>query len=103
MFGEELQDTYLTLDGSSIFVVTIGASEAGAWSGGLCSISIGNTPPLRKILFPLRLADLHLLLLTTTAQLVRLELTLGLELGAAVLWDVAFGHLGVERDWCGNR
>jgi hypothetical protein len=51
-----------------------------------------NTTPLGEVLFALLFTDLHLLLFTTTTQLIRLEGALGLEVGPAMLWDVSLRH-----------
>jgi hypothetical protein len=57
-------------------------------------LASANTAAFGQVLLALRLADLDLLLFATTAELLRLEGALRLELGAAVLGNVAFGHGG---------
>ena len=97
--------TYLALDRSCFLIVAIGRSaQRRPWGRRLRAIPTGDASPFGKILFALRLPDLDLLLLATAAQLFWLELPLGFELGAAMLWNVAFGHvegceLEVVNEW----
>lgn len=51
-----------------------------------------DTSPLGKVLFTLLSANLDLLLLTTTAELIRLEGVGRLELSATVLGDISRRH-----------
>jgi hypothetical protein len=81
--------TYLTLN-STGFIVTLGGGHATSYTNP--AIPGLNTSPLGQVFFSLLLSDLDLLLFTTTTKLVRPELVPGLELGATMLGDVAFGH-----------
>jgi hypothetical protein len=56
------------------------------------SIARQNASSLRKIFFSFLFTDFDLLFLAATAELIRLELVLGLELGPAMLWDVPVRH-----------
>ena len=95
---KKIASTHLAFDRPSFFVITIrGCAERSSWGGSLCPITSRDSSSLRKVLFSLGLADLDLLLLAATAQLVRLELPLGLELSAAMLGDEALGHLDSMR------
>ena len=87
---------YLTLN-STGFIVTLGGGHTTSYTNP--AIPGLNTSPLGQVFFSLLLSDLNLLLFTTTTKLVRPELVPGLELGATMLGDVAFGHgcLGHKR------
>lgn len=89
--------THLPLDVAALIVAVWCSTKRGTRSVGAAS----NTAALCKVLFTLRPADLDLLLLTATAELVRLEGALGLESCAAVLGDVLVSH-GVGDCVCGR-
>ncbi len=57
------------------------------------SILAGDASSLGKTLFSLRPPNLHLLFLTSTAQLLGLERALGLELRPTMFRNVSFSHL----------
>lgn len=82
------EQTYLRLTRGCLIVTVWGSAQGRARSVGSCS----NASPLREVLFALGLANLDLLLLATTAQLIGLEGVLGLELGAPMLGDVSLSH-----------
>ncbi len=85
---EKKRAAYLRLAGR-VLVIAIGSGtqrRAGAVLAGT------NTAALGQVLLALRLANLDLCLLATATQLFRLEGALRLELRAAMLGDVAFGH-----------
>lgn len=85
--GEEGISPYLGLGrGRLIIAVRCGAER--------CAGSVGaDASPLCEVFLALGLADLNLLLLAAAAKLLRLEGVLRLELVAAMLGDVAIGHV----------
>lgn len=88
------QDTYLGLR-RGILIVTVGSGTKGG-TGTVCTRT--NTTSLGQVLLALCLADLDGGLLTAATELLRLECVLRLELGAAMLGDVAVSHFsGVGR------
>lgn len=80
--------TYLAFNSAALFLVAVNADLAtnDAAIAGLNASSLG------KIFFSLLLSDLNLLLLTSTTELIGLELIFGLELRPAMLWDVTVRH-----------
>ena len=80
--------TYLGL-ARRVFIVAIGGSTQ---RGARAVVASANTTALGQVLLALRLADLDLLFLAATTQLLGLEGALRLELRAPMLGDVAFGH-----------
>jgi hypothetical protein len=81
--------TYLALDSTGLVVALSGGHATSDTNTAIPGL---DTSSLGQVLFSFLLSNLDLLFLTTTAQFVRTELVPGLVLGAAMLWDVAFGH-----------
>lgn len=79
--------THLAFDITALIVAVGRSTKRGTWL-----VSPSNTTTLCKILLALCPANLHLLLLTTAAELVWLEGALGLERSAAMLGNVLVGH-----------
>lgn len=94
-------ETYLRFSRSSIIV----AVGSGAQRGTRPVCARGKASPLCQVLLTLRLANLDLLLLATAAEFFGLEGALRLEVGAAMLGNVAISHvcgwsdLFVEEKW----
>ena len=85
----ELAGTYLRLSWCGVIVTIWCCAQGSSWSRS----KVGSkTSALCEVLIALGLANLDLLLLTTATELLWLESTLGLELGAAMLWDVTLRH-----------
>lgn len=81
---------YLRLCGSRL-IVTVGGGAKRSTGSVFAS---SDTTALSEIVLALGLSDLNLLLLATTTELLRLEGALCLELGSAMLGDVAISHGG---------
>lgn len=82
------EKAHLRLGRSGIIVAVRGSSERCAGS----VLARTDTTTLGQVLLSLCLANLNLLLLSATAELLRLESALRLEIGAAMLGDVSVGH-----------
>jgi hypothetical protein len=79
---------YLGLGGSRVIVAVRGGAEGSARS----LVAGADASALCQVLLAFRLSDLDLLLLATAPQLLGLERVFCLELGPAVLGNVAVGH-----------
>ena len=82
--------TNLTLNRTPLIITVNGSTQGSARGRTWCSISTGYASSLCQILLSLCLTNFYLLLLTAAAEFIRLEGILRLELGAAMLWNVAF-------------
>jgi hypothetical protein len=72
------------------------AVRCGTKGGARRTIAtVPDATPLGEVLLPLLLPDLNLLLFAAPTQLVRLECALCLEVGAAMLGNVALRHVFV--------
>lgn len=87
--------TYLRLSRGRVIVAVRGGAEGSAWS----LVAGADASAFCQVLLTFRLSDLHLLLLATAAELLRLERVFCLELGPAMLRNVAVGHVCV---WMGG-
>jgi hypothetical protein len=85
--------TYLTLSIHTLIVAVRSSTQRGPRRTITTS---ADTTPLGKVLLTFLLPDLDLLLLAAPTQLVRLERALCLEVGAAMLGDVAVRHVAVS-------
>jgi hypothetical protein len=79
---------YLAFDGTTFLLITI-STDLATYNAAIASLDASS---LSEVLLSLLFPDLDLLFLATTAQLVGLELVLGLELRSPMFWDVAISH-----------
>lgn len=82
--------TYLGLGWSGVIVTIWCSTKGSSWSGR--KVATGETSALCEVVLALGLANLDLLLLATAAELLWLKGALGLEVGAAMLWDETLRH-----------
>jgi hypothetical protein len=85
---EEKRYTYLRLGRSGVIIAIGGGTKRSTRT----VLTGSDTSSLGQVLLTLGLSDLDLLLLTATAELLRLEGVLRLELSAAMLGDVSLSH-----------
>lgn len=87
--------TYLTLDGTGLIITLGGGIHA---TNTDTAIPCLNTTSLGQVVLTFLLANFHLLLFTTTAELIGLKLVISLELCPAV-----FGNIAIRHDGCRGK